>query len=214
MKKAFVDLDGTLINSFKRHVIVLKYALMENGINNLVIDDYIECKRDGYSTKRYLVEKKNVPSNIAESVCLWWTLHIEDHVYMQYDTWYEDVDEFIDFLNNEGYQIIVLTARKSVDFTKKLIKKSNINRYIYSLEIVNPSLAKDEKFKITKDSESPNNIMIGDTEVDYYAAKKNNISCFLLNRGFRNINYWRSLDVTSFGSLSEVKKEILNIKMQ
>ena len=46
--------------------------------------------------------------------------------------------------------------------------------------------------------------MIGDTEIDYKAAIETGCNYYLLNRGFRNEDYWNELGIRSYKDLSEL----------
>lgn len=47
MKRAFLDLDGTLLNSKERHCNVLRDVLIQYGFGNRQVLDFVEYKANG-----------------------------------------------------------------------------------------------------------------------------------------------------------------------
>ena len=184
--KIAVDLDGTIIDSSKRHLYVLNDALKElkQSINT---DDYLEYKRNGNSTFFYLLNK-GFDETLAKTITSRWTELIENENYLKYDELYSDSVKFLE-KNFTNFDLILITARNNKNGTLFLLDKLNISKYFKHIFIVPTGAnAGDTKAKTLK-SYNPIAI-IGDSEVDYNTAKKLDITFYTLHRGFRNKDFW------------------------
>ena len=210
MKKAILDLDGTLLDSTFRHFAVLNRALINNRIYIKDIDmkNYIGYKAEGNSTSDYL-EKYINDAILIKKISSEWVSMIEDDDFLKLDKWYYDVGDFLHFLKEKSYRTIILTARKREDAVLKQIEESEYKDLIYKTFVVSPEDAKNSKASVLKESNEEKSIVVGDTEVDLYAAEMNGISFFALNRGFRNRIFWKNRGIKSFDSLYEIMEVLL-----
>lgn len=206
MKKAFVDLDGTLIDSKARHISVLQMVFDEFLIKNTSVNDFVQYKSNGFSTKDYLENILQITPVTAEKISLRWMELIEVNEEIAKDVWYEDALSFLTFLKKNKYYVIVVSARKNKDGLLKFIEKSQINDLLDEIIVVSPVEAKENKEKYILQSLRDINIVVGDTEADYVEDVR--IKNFLLNRGFRSKKYWEEKNIKSFDSLLEVIFEI------
>ncbi len=203
MKKAFVDLDGTLVNSKKRHIIALKMSLEANGIFNINIDGYLKYKLGGFNTKKYLTDLLGLESKLSNSINNYWVECIENDDLMYFDKLYSDSFIFLKKIVDCGYSVNILTARKNKSYTVKFISNSKISDFISEIVIVNPINALYEK-KQYIDSFSGELISVGDTDSDYYASVENCNNVYILNRGFRNKKFLDSFSIVNYDSLSSL----------
>lgn len=206
MKIAFLDLDGTLLDSSQRHVILLRKSFEQFNIECGELDDYLLFKSEGNSTKRYLVEVKKIDDRIASEMSSWWVEHIEDEIYLKSDHWYSDSLQFVQYIKELGYFVCILTARKNKTYVKKMIHNSKIKKYVDFIEVVSPVNATEEKEKFMGKFILEEGLIIGDTEVEYKTAQKLGIDYYILNRGFRSKTYWDNRNVFSSRSLDEIKE--------
>lgn len=209
MKKAFIDLDGTLIDSKVRHISVLQNVLDEYDINNVSIYNYVRYKSDGFSTKNYLENELQLDPTMAEKIYLRWVELIESDEEISKDVWYEDTFSFLSFLKKNEYLISIVSARKNENGILKFIEKSTFSGLLNEIIIVSPAEAKKNKKKYILQNLGDINIVVGDTEADYVEDVR--IRNYLLNRGFRSEKYWRERNIKSYDSLLkiifEIKKE-------
>ena len=87
------DLDGTLIDSFDRHSVVLFDAFKKYGITDCDWFDEAEFrtyKRQGNATKAYLRHYSGLSDDMISDVAEFWRSHIEDEKYLQMDKLYAD----------------------------------------------------------------------------------------------------------------------------
>lgn len=207
MKKAFVDLDGTLIDSRNRHISVLQEILEEFHIMDKSVDNFVQYKSEGVSTKNYLENELQIEPAIAEEISLRWMESIELDRVIDKDIWYEDVTDFLTFLKKSKYWVVVVSARKNRNGILKFIEKSKYVNLLDEIIIVSPVNAKENKKKYILRNLADANIVIGDSEADY--VEDIHIRNFLLNRGFRSENYWKKRKIMSYNSLYEIIFEIM-----
>lgn len=208
MKKAFLDLDGTLIDSSLRHVMVMKGVLEQEHINvDFNGKDYIDYKSCGKSTLKYLMDALGLRRDCAEHLTEMWISKIESDIYLTYDTWFDDVDVFLQYLSNEGFEIIALTARKKFNYITDYVMNGQYGKYFKYVKVVNPLSAIEEKKEYIFKNKSPETILVGDTEVELESGKAAGINTYILNRGFRNQEFWSAYkDIVTYGSLIDVIK--------
>lgn len=205
----YLDLDGTLIDSTKRHGVLLNDILNKKNIKIVDENELFHYKASGYSTYTYLTKIKKVNENIANEIVKEWQKKIEKEQYLEYDVLYDDTIEFLEkIFNNKNNNIYFLTARQNKKNIIKEVEKFGIIKYTKKMFIVSPVNAVEEKKQIILNSQKNfNTIIFGDTEVDYQVAEQLNIDYFILNRGFRNKHYWDSKNVKSHKTLMNYKEK-------
>ena len=204
-----LDLDGTLIDSTKRHWMLMEALLKEycaECADAFAPTEYMEYKADGHSGKQYLTEILHLENAKASEVQGYWTKHIEEEQYLQLDALYEDALPFLQELKHRGYRIIYLTARQNTQGLHRELVRLNLAEYAEQVIIVDPSAAKEEKILATRAllASDPQVILIGDTENEQAVADAIGIPVYLLNRGFRSRKYWDTRQAASYDSLNEI----------
>lgn len=206
MKKAFIDLDGTLIDSKTRHMTVLQKVLDEFCIKDVSVYNFVQYKTDGFSTKNYLESELQIEPVTAEKISFRWGELIESDEVIAKDIWYEDTLEFLTFLKKSEYWVSIVSARKNRNGLYKFIEKSPAIDFLDEIIVVSPIAAKDNKEKYILQNLGDINIVVGDTEADYVDDER--IRNFLLNRGFRNKKFWKEKNIKSYDSLLQIIFEI------
>lgn len=206
MKTIFLDLDGTLLDSRERHIVVLENALKECNIYDIDLSSYMSYKANGNRTIDFLKKKLELNSEVSEKIADIWRFTIEEEKYLERDVLYEDSVPFLKLIKERGYKTIIVSARKNREYIIKKIKTSAIDCLIDDIIIVSPFNATNEKFMAFIRSKDENSVCIGDTEVDYEAGKKAEILTFMLNRGFRSKEYWEKKHIKSYCNLFEIAK--------
>lgn len=189
------DLDGTLIDSKKRHWLLMKKILKKHNIKllNNFAQSYMEYKADGSSGLTYLNEVMGLSHKVAKEIQSEWTEQIENDEWLKYDTLYDDAIPTIRRLKGD---IRFLTIRENVQGLK-----NELNRFALSnFETIILS-HKERKSNALKKMDKEC-IMIGDTEIDLYAANDLGCAYYILNRGFRSKRYWDAHGVKSYADLS------------
>ena len=199
------DLDGTLINSSSRHIILLKRIIQEYNISEdayELLDDYLEYKAKGYSTIRFLKEIIKLSDEQASYITTEWISHIEDEDLLLSDVLYSDAIEVLEALKDNT--IIFVSSRNNEYNALKECKRLNLDCYAAKIFITDPKKGLESKVEVFKRilwKYGRELIVVGDTEVDYSAANRINSKFYILNRGFRSKIYWGEKVVLSFSNL-------------
>ena len=208
MKKAFLDLDGTLLDSRERHQVVLHDVLEENGCTDLNISDYLQFKAYGLRTIDYLLMRLHLPEGISYEVDKMWKDRIEEANYLQMDQWYDGTEIFLKKLKELGFFTIVLSARKNAEYPVKMIRDSFLSSFIDDVVIVSPMNATYYKEKVLRKQADKDSIFVGDTETDFDSGERAKIKTYILNSGFRNKSFWKKRGIANYNSLDEILREI------
>ncbi len=191
------DLDGTIIDSTKRHYVLMEQILRSNGI--LVDEDfassYMDYKASGKSGKSYLIEILGIDKDKATEIQNEWIRHIEDDSMLALDELYDDALPTLSKINDS---IMFLTIRDNSEGLKESLTRLGIDNY--DIKILPHGESKTSVLEQIAD----HIIMIGDTEIDYKAAQEAGCEFYILNRGFRNESFWNDLGVDSHKDLSDL----------
>lgn len=172
------DLDGTILNSFERHIKVMELALKKYGVK-LDLSDFIEQKRQGLNNIKYL-EKKGVPLQLREKIQNFWIKNIENEEFLNLDFLYPDF--------KIEKNSILITARRNKENCLKQLDKLQIKNLFSDIFIVEPSKnAAELKAKILTEKNVYK--MYGDSETDKTACKLSGTEFIPCYHGFRNETY-------------------------
>lgn len=176
------DFDGTLLDSKKRHSVVLDDILKQYNIN-LDTSDLIEFKRGGKNNISYLMSK-GIDENLSKEIQAKWIDNIEKEKYLEIDVLYEDAIENLEKYSKEN-DLILVTARNNEEGLQKQIDKFGLRKYFREIFIVESN--KNTSNLKAEILEKENAIlMIGDTESDYNASKIADVEFKFYNNGFRS----------------------------
>jgi len=199
-KNIVIDLDGTLLDSSRRHIVLLREILKSQKIK-LNIKDYLSYKRTGRSTKDYLVSK-GLNINTTNEICKKWVKNIENIKLLKLDKLYKDSKEFLEKYYRK-YNLILITGRSNKKNTKAQISELNINKFFKKIEIIKPT--KDISEKKTKLTQKYKCFaIIGDTETEKNVSDNLKIKFYPISRGFRSKEYWSDLNIIPYSSLKEI----------
>ena len=202
-----LDIDGTLIDSSKRHGALLRSLLDERSINysQEVEREYLEYKRNGNTTMQYLTEVLQISNEESKEITREWVEHIEDWEWISMDVLYDDTIPFLERVSTNN-TIYYLSSRQNDNNLKKELVALGLLKYAKEVFVVSPKEGYLGKANVIKNwikhYQEPI-VLIGDTEIDERAANYSNINVIILNRGFRSKKYWMSLSVMSVSSLTE-----------
>lgn len=201
----FFDLDGTLIDSSRRHIMVLSAVLSESGFPLPVdhLENFVFYKSHGFSTLDYLTNILGIDSDISQIIAHRWVERIEEAEFLVYDTLYDDVRSVLDSLVSSD-EIVFITARKRSKSLLHELDSLGISGYAKHVFVVDPAHADVEKRDILLQfGKSLPSLIIGDTEIEYYASLAAGIPVLLLNRGFRCKEYWDNKGIPSYSDLRD-----------
>lgn len=205
---AVIDLDGTLIDSTKRHYVLMERLLEQRGLlSGFDASAYMDYKADGHSGKSYLTNVLHLENSVATGVMTKWTAHIEDEELISLDELYEDAIPFLEYLKNDGIKIIFLTARQDAMLVRSELEHLCIADFADEIFVVSPSNGMAEKCKVCKELKMQDEIfVVGDTENEEQLVSELGIDGFILNRGFRSRKFWDEKGVKTFESLLEIRR--------
>lgn len=189
------DLDGTLIDSKKRHWLLMKEILEKHNIKPLdsFPQSYMGYKADGNSGLAYLNEVMGLSLKVSCKIQREWIKQIENDEWLKYDMLYVDT---IPTLNRLQGDILFLTIRENVSGLKSELNRLALNNFETIV------LSHNEKKSNILKQLNKDCIMIGDTEIDLHAANDFGCEYYILNRGFRSKKYWDAHGVKSYADLN------------
>ncbi len=160
------DFDGTILDSRKRHIVVLNDILKEFDID-LDLSDLIEFKRDNKNNVDYLTSK-GIEENLAKKIQTKWIENIEKEEYLVLDVLYNNTIEILEKYSCEN-DLILVTARNNELGLQKQIDKFDLRKYFKKIYVVNSGKnASELKVEVLKYENAIK--FIGDTLSDKKAA--------------------------------------------
>lgn len=176
------DFDGTLLDSRKRHQVVLDDILKKYKIK-VDTSGLVEFKRSGKNNVDFLISK-GVDEKIAKDIQKEWISKIENVEYLELDVLYP---EALDMLKNysKDNDLILVTARNNKAGLEYQIDKFNLRQYFQNIFIV-PSNKNttSQKTEILKNQNVT--LMIGDTCSDALAAQNAEVAFKFHDNGFNS----------------------------
>lgn len=202
-----LDFDGTLNNSFRRHIAVLRTAMMEHdqtGSRNF-FESYLDSKRNGSSTLAFLTQR-NIPH--ARIISKKWMARIEDDAFLTLDTSYECVHDAVVTLTSVA-KLFLVTARRRTEAVLAQIEAMGLSSHFQNVYVVLPgNEAANQKTRVTCHHQLTH--IIGDTEVDLAWAQALRAEFLPLNWGFRSESWWRQKGWTSFPTITRAADQVLS----
>ena len=175
------DLDGTLIDSRARHIVLLRNILTRFNIE-IDTSDLIAYKRMGKNNIDYLCDN-GISICQAKQIQKIWIEEIELRKYLQYDALYPNS---IRILNKfKQFDKILVTARNNRIGVIDELRLFKLDSFFKKIFIVNPGKQSIiEKAEILKS----NNVYlyIGDTLADYQSASLAKVKFLHVNHGFHD----------------------------
>lgn len=184
------DLDGTLLDSRKRHQVVMTDVLSKFGLT-LNTDGLVEYKSDGFNNISWL-EKQGINSELARKIQAEWITNIEQDDYLKLDVLYDGILDYLKRLSKQN-TLYLLTSRNNVSGTLRQLKDFGIDQYFDKIGIVKPTNACADKAAFLCNNHA--DYMIGDTELDYKAACTSGCIFGAITHGFRSVNFWKRYNV-------------------
>jgi len=199
-----LDLDGTLLDSRSRHRVVLDFCLKKRNLK-IPTNNLLKFKSEKHNNKDFLRQYLK-DENLINEIQADWIENIEKEEFLEKDFLYEDSRDFLNFAK-EKYNLVLITARNNKTGVDKFLKRLGIEKYFEEIFIVGVGRNSAEE-KANKLVDIKPSAMIGDTEVDYDAAKNLNIKFFAINRGFRSEEFWNDYGLKSYNNLKELEEYI------
>jgi len=180
------DLDGTIITCENKQKYLL-YSIIKRNLGNdfTKVNQWWVLKRNGFNTENALHELK-IPH--AKKISSEWINSIEDFIWSSLDRPFKDSLLTMKFLKEKFHMnLSILTARKNKVSLFQTIYRAGFERYIDDVIIVNPKNTINEKSAYLIKNHPI--IYLGDTELDYLAAKNAQTGFIALSRGQRSSEF-------------------------
>lgn len=195
------DFDGTLLDSRKRHEIVMCDVLKKHGIN-LDATDLVSFKTEGHNNIAWLLSNE-IAEDVAKEINSEWISLIENEDYLKNDVLYPDVLGTLQKLSKEN-DLYLVTARNNKEGALKQINELGINQYFSHIFVVE-SNSETPALKAKYLSEIGADVFVGDTESDYKAALIAKCEFKAMVWGFRSKKYWDKKNIDNYNDFSDLK---------
>ncbi len=193
------DLDGTLLNTDKRHKLVLRDIAAEYNIelSNDELDNYLSLKKNGLSGLQVLTDMQLVH---ASDIHQEWIKRIEFEEYLSLDSLYDDAINTLETLSlNKQCSLYLVSLRNRPANAIKQVEKLGLSRFFKKIYFEKHKELKGHCKSFVGDVAY--NWIVGDSEIDYIWAKNKSAKFYALGRGSRSETYWNAIGVNSFRNL-------------
>ena len=191
------DLDGTLLDSRKRHQAVMDDVLRELNVE-LDTSDLLDFKSEGHNNKEWL-RQKGIKEDLAELINKRWVELIEEEKYLDEDTLYPGVYECLSNLSTKN-SLYLVTARNNHENAERQITKLGIRGFFDEIAVV-PSSKTTSEDKAQRLKAYNAVVFYGDTESDMKAAGIAGCDFKAVVNGFRSEQFWKNYQV----EIAEIK---------
>jgi len=197
-----LDLDGTLLDSRRRHIVVLSDCINQINATAYTPDDFydfVSYKSEGNTGLSYL-KNKGIP-NEATIISLW-IKRIEYRKYLRLDLLYPNVLVELKKMSDR-YNLFLLTARSNKSNAIWQLSELGLGDFFCD-KIIVKNMGNVGLNKYRAIQQIPLEFVIGDTETDFALAKYAQCGFFPLNYGFRSAKYWRKNGLKSYSSINKI----------
>lgn len=200
------DLDGTLLDSAKRHEIVMADVL-KNYMIDLDTTTLVSFKSEGKNNIDWLLDK-GIDKVLANRINNDWILKIEDMEYLNSDVLYQNIFDILDQLSKSN-ELFLVTARNNKENAYMQINKLGISKFFIDISIVESCkdtalLKSDELKKYRIDW------FVGDTESDYKASVIAGCNFKAVVYGFRSESFLKNHGIPLVSSISFLENSKFN----
>lgn len=180
--KIIFDLDGTLICSKKR-----LYELFCNLLDSrkLSFKCYWDLKLNGYRNQDILRSKFDYSEEQMKIFVNNWMQRIEDNYYLEMDTAFEGLREFLEQISINN-QIYICTARQSEKQTINQLKTLGILAFFEGVFVTEQRVTKTELLLNSDIVFNENDWFVGDTGHDINTGKQLGMKTCAVLSGFMN----------------------------
>lgn len=176
----FFDLDGTLIDVSKRHYFLYVNECILLGIPFLSYFEYWKLKREKFNENKILQKTCNLSKTKINKSIKWRQQNIENSMIIRHDRLFPRCASTLKMLSKK-YNLQIITSRTSPIKTKKQLEAFRILKFFNAINVFG-----NKKFqKCVRMIDIKSSIIIGDTEFDYFLAKRLTVPFIFASYGIR-----------------------------
>lgn len=190
-KNIILDLDGTILEGKLRHYQCYYDILSQLQKKTLPLTTYWQLKRRGYKLPQIL--QLTQADDQVNTFSQYWLENIEAKKYLQLDELFPEVMTILQQWRQQGIKILLTTLRKN---SENLYWQLDYLKIVSLFDQVIVAASATEKAMGAKKFITPDeaqSLWIGDTEVDYQAAKQLNVPVCLVSSGLREQEFLQAL---------------------
>jgi len=192
------DFDGTLLDSRKRHQVVMDDVLKEYDME-LDTSDLIEFKSYGKNNVDYLISK-GVDEIFAKEIQKKWIEYIEKEEYLNIDELYSNAIHILNHYAQDN-DLVLITARNNEKGLYNQIDKFDLRKYFRGIYVVN-SCKNVSAYKAQILNKENASKFLGDTLSDKIAADIAKVEFEHFDCGFHNKEVIGEYNGKNFNSFS------------
>ncbi len=202
-----VDLDGTILNSWRRHIVALESVCprIKSEVSSFE-EKFIDFKSNGGSTLEFL-EECRIPS--PDFYNIHWIQIIENDELLQGDRLYPQALSFLKYITKHSV-LFLATARKRKEAVLSQVDELGLSQFFKQVFVVKPGPIAG-RLKADNFNDVNLDFIIGDTESDLDWSQHCDTKFLAVDWGFRNTNYWNRKGIPNFSSFDKISKSILGI---
>lgn len=196
IKQIFLDLDGPLLDGKERHYQCYRSILEKFGFKPIGIDEYWEKKR-ALVNRRDLLSMSGAEEVYDKFFDAWLTM-IESPDMLVLDKVQEGAVERLRSWKEQGIALTLVTMRKNKRALEEQLDTMGLRQHLGTVLACDHAVGGVGKADAVREifqgqGNKGSALWIGDTEVDWEAAKSLGCDVVLLSNGLRNEEYLRSL---------------------
>lgn len=196
IQQIFLDLDGPLLDGKYRHYSCYSYILKKYGFDPIELESYWEKKR-ALLNRRELLELSSASSIYDEYLAEWLSL-IESKELLALDKVQEGAIDCLQAWKSLGVNLVLVTLRKNKEAVEEQLHLQGLAEFLDTILVcdhVSGGLGKANAVRKCQDVQilPENSVWIGDTEVDWEAARSLGVDIILVENGLRNKTYLQQM---------------------
>ncbi len=192
MPVIYIDLDGTLLDVWPRYYTVMNAFLESHGLTSLSLEEYKRQKLQWVGDEAILMNA--VGGNPREGGVLlptyriWKREALESEPMLRLDRPIGNLGAFAARMN-PAYRLNLISIRRDRELALKQLRRLNMILPFERIDLVSPSRAGNPKWDAINDRATPNDIMIGDSEIDAACGSMLGLRTFHVRTGLRSFAY-------------------------